>query len=220
MHPVGSSFQAGNVTVEVTDLVNGVYTVRVSGDAVSERFIDDNGNPHEANIETIATAGVTVGCNPPLNDKYCPGQEVNRAEMAAFLLRVINEEGSLPSYQGYFADIPAGQWFTGYVERLFQLGLTIGYGDGTYGPSDKVARSQMAAFLLRTLGEEASLGEVRGIFSDVPLDAGYAPYVERLYDLGITSGCGTDPLTYCPNAPVKRDQMGTFLARVLALGQP
>jgi hypothetical protein len=138
--------------------------------------------------------------------------------MAAFLLRTVGQAESLPPYAGSFSDVPPGQWYTGYVERLYQLGLTVGYGDGTYGPVDPVARSQMAAFLIRALGEEANLTAVRGIFTDVPLDAWYAPYVERLYDLGITTGCKTDPLAYCPGNPVRRDQMGSFLARVLTLG--
>jgi hypothetical protein len=218
VHSVGTVFNIGNVTVDVVDLVNGVYTLRVSGDAVAQRFVDDNANPHEANIETIALEGVTLGCNPPLNDKYCPGKQVSRAEIAAFLLRTINQDESLPSYQGSFSDVPPGQWYTSYVEGLYQLGLTVGYGDGTYGPTDPVARSQMAAFLLRALGEYANVTAARGIFSDVPLDAWYAPYVERLYDLGITTGCRTEPLAYCPENPVKRDQMATFLSRVLALG--
>ncbi len=218
VHGVGSTFEVGNVTIEVVDSVNGVYTLKVSGDAVTQRFLDDNGNAHEANIETIALEGITLGCNPPINDRYCPAQHVNRAEMAAFLLRLIGEAESLPSHQGYFLDVPPGLWYTGFVEQLYQLGLTVGYGDGNYGPIDPVARSQMAAFLLRALGEEGNLTAARGVFADVPVDAWYAPYVERLYDLGITSGCRTEPLEYCPGDLVKRDQMGTFLARALAVG--
>ena len=35
-------------------------------------FFDDNGNIHEGNIEAIAAAGITRGCNPPTNNRYCP----------------------------------------------------------------------------------------------------------------------------------------------------
>lgn len=218
VHPVGSTFYVRNLTIQVVEQVDGVYTLRVSGDAVTQRFVDDNDNQHEADIEAIAAAGITFGCNPPLNDRYCPTKPVSRAEMAAFLLRLIDQTEPPPPYLGAFSDVPPGRWYTSYVEQLYQLRLTVGYGDGTYGPADPVARSQMAAFLLRALGQEANLTAVRGIFTDVPLDAWYAPYVERLYDLGITTGCRTDPLAYCPGHPVTRDQMGAFLARVLTLG--
>jgi hypothetical protein len=50
-------------------------------------FTDDNGNVHEPNIEAIAAEGITFGCNPPENTKYCPGDAVTRGQMAAFLDR-------------------------------------------------------------------------------------------------------------------------------------
>jgi hypothetical protein len=50
-------------------------------------FSDDDGSTHEGNIEWLASAGITVGCNPPANDNYCPGDPVTRAQMATFLRR-------------------------------------------------------------------------------------------------------------------------------------
>ena len=48
------------------------------------QFIDDDGNTHEANIEWLASAGITVGCGP---GEFCPYQAVTRGQMAAFLHR-------------------------------------------------------------------------------------------------------------------------------------
>ena len=53
-------------------------------------FVDDDGNIHEGAIEAIAAAGITRGCNPPANDRYCPDQSVNREQMAAFLARALD----------------------------------------------------------------------------------------------------------------------------------
>ncbi len=50
-------------------------------------FVDDNGTIFEDNIEKLATAGVTKGCNPPTNDMFCPDDYVTRGQMAAFLHR-------------------------------------------------------------------------------------------------------------------------------------
>ena len=180
-------------------------------------FVDDNGNPHEPNIEAIAAAGITRGCNPPTNDRYCPDASVTRAEMAALLLRGIGQEASLPPYQGYFSDAPAGQWYTGYVERLYQLGISTGYQDGTYAPGANVSRAEMAALVLRAIGEHQNLPGYLALFVDVPGDAWYRPFVERMFQLGITSGCATNPLQYCPLGAVRRDEMASFLARALHL---
>jgi hypothetical protein len=51
-------------------------------------------------------------------------------------------------------------------------------------------------------------------FKDVPDSYWAWNYIERLYDAGITSGCGTNPfLIYCPTTTVTRDQMAVFLLR-------
>ena len=41
--------------------------------------------------------------------------------------------------------------------------------------------------------------------------------MERLAELGITSGCATGPARYCPADSVTRGQMATFVARALGL---
>ena len=147
-------------------------------------FIDDDGNVHEPNIEAIAAAGITTGCNPPIGDQYCPGNRVSRAEMAAFLLRATGGADNLPAYRGTFPDVPAGQWYTGYVEKLAELAITIGYPDGTFRPAGSVTRAEMAIFIVRAIGEEDNLTTSRGLFVDVPASAPYAAATERLYDLG------------------------------------
>jgi hypothetical protein len=50
-------------------------------------------------------------------------------------------------------------------------------------------------------------------FVDVPTSYWAWEYIERLYDTGVTSGCNTSPLMYCPATPVTRDQMAVFLLR-------
>ena len=44
-------------------------------------------NGHNPNIQAIADAGITNGCNPPTNDNYCPKDTVTREQMASFLAR-------------------------------------------------------------------------------------------------------------------------------------
>jgi len=51
------------------------------------------------------------------------------------------------------------------------------------------------------------------IFADVGINYWARAYIERLYAAGITGGCGTSPLSYCPTAPVTRAQMAIFLLR-------
>ena len=50
-------------------------------------------------------------------------------------------------------------------------------------------------------------------FADVPVDYWAWSFVERLYAAGITGGCATNPLRYCPEDTVTRAQMAVFLLR-------
>ncbi|NOX23331.1 MAG: S-layer homology domain-containing protein, partial [Actinobacteria bacterium] len=48
----------------------------------------------EADIAKLAAAGITQGCNPPTNDRFCPDDSVTRGQMAAFLNRAANISSS------------------------------------------------------------------------------------------------------------------------------
>jgi hypothetical protein len=50
-------------------------------------------------------------------------------------------------------------------------------------------------------------------FSDVPTSHFAFLFIERLFDAGITGGCATNPLSYCPESSVTRAQMAVFLER-------
>jgi len=55
----------------------------------SDRFVDvPDDNVFHDDIAAIANAKVTLGCNPPDNDEYCPDEFVTRGQMAAFLNRL------------------------------------------------------------------------------------------------------------------------------------
>jgi hypothetical protein len=52
------------------------------------RFVDDDGSPHEASIAGLSAAAITAGC--ALGPEYfCPSEPVTRAQMAAFLYRAL-----------------------------------------------------------------------------------------------------------------------------------
>jgi hypothetical protein len=56
--------------------------------AAGGQFTDDDTSVFEADIEWMASTGITFGCNPPANDNYCPTKAVNRGQMAAFMHRL------------------------------------------------------------------------------------------------------------------------------------
>ena len=53
----------------------------------TDHFADDEESTFEGAINRVADAGITQGCNPPANTAFCPDEDVNRGQMAAFLQR-------------------------------------------------------------------------------------------------------------------------------------
>ena len=118
------------------------------GPSSTDFFDDDDNSVFEGDINALRAAGVTKGCNPPANDRFCPDDPVSRGEMAAFLVRALDltDTGSKD-----FRD-DNGSVFEGDVERLAAAGITKGCNPPTndlFCPGDPVSRAQMAAFLHR-----------------------------------------------------------------------
>jgi hypothetical protein len=117
------------------------------------RFMDDDSSIFEDDITALAEAEITLGCNPPANDRYCPNDLVLRGQMAAFLRRAL--EGSLTRGDPVtFADDDTSV-FEDDIEWLASTGVTRGCNppdNDRFCPGEEVTRGQMAAFLHRALG--------------------------------------------------------------------
>lgn len=171
-------------------------------------FTDDDGNPHEPAIEIIAAAGITRGCNPPVNDHYCPSSPVSRGEMAAFLNRAFSFPATLVDA---FVD-DEGSGFEADINAIAAAGVTNGCSASSFCPHDAVTREQMAAFLVRALGLSTN------VTTDTFTDDDGSPFeasIEALAQAGVTAGCTAS--RFCPHDLMLRDQMATFLARAIAL---
>ena len=116
-----------------------------------DTFVDDDDSVFEQDIEWLAAEGVTLGCNPPANDRYCPDAAVTRGQMAAFLARALDLP---PDNSDWFTD-DDGTVFEADIERLRAAGITQGCNPPTndrFCPGRQVSRAEMASFLSRALG--------------------------------------------------------------------
>lgn len=124
-------------------------------------FTDTGGSVFERDILRLATAGITRGCNPPDNDRYCPDQVVTRGQMAAFLVRAFGM--SAIDEDVAFSDT-GGSVFERDILRLATAGVTRGCNppdNDRYCPDDPVTRGQMAAFLFRAYEWNLARGQAR-----------------------------------------------------------
>ena len=117
--------------------------------------------------------------------------------------------------QQQFADVlPSGYYFDA-VNLLKSKSVTSGCGTNDYCPGAAVTRDDMAIFIVRTiLGLGSFTYSPTPHFADVSTSYFAFPWIQKLYELGITAGCSTVPmLLYCPGETVTRDQMAIFIIR-------
>ena len=126
--------------------------VTVTVQSTVNTFSDDDGNIFEADIEWLASQGITKGCNPPVNDRFCPNENVTRGQMAAFLVRALGYTDSGGGDLFFDDDLSI---FENDIDKLGTAGVTKGCNppaNDRFCPDEYVTRGQMAAFLRRALG--------------------------------------------------------------------
>jgi hypothetical protein len=195
---------------------NVLVTTEFPGSNVGEptTFIDvTSTHPFLAEIEWLADEGITRGCNPPVNDRFCPGDVVTRGQMAAFLSRALG----LPEFDESetFIDDDTTP-FEQDIERIQVAGITKGCNppaNDRFCPNDPVTRGEMAAFLARALDLPAGDPDT---FRDDDTSV-FETDIDALATSGITKGCNPPANDrFCPDDAVTRAQMAAFLFRALS----
>lgn len=90
-------------------------------------------------------------------------------------------------------------------------------GNGTYatGPDNTFGTGECPSTIKNYRGNWArhhNGGRPRA-FADVPLNHWAWLWIEELYATGVTSGCGTNPRTYCPSSELSRQALATYLLK-------
>ena len=132
--------------------------------------IADLGEDRQAAIKALASNGILAGRGNMVFDPY---SDITRAEMAVALVNFVRKAdpglfvqrgvnaGALiisPGAIDYFADarrtVPRA--VDTAISYAYELGITNGRADATFGPNDAVPRRNMASFITRALGHSSS----------------------------------------------------------------
>jgi hypothetical protein len=113
--------------------------------ATRDWFADDQTSSFQADINSLAEAGITLGCG---GSSFCPLDPVRRDQMASFLVRALHLP---PTSMDHFVD-DAGNLHQPDINSLGAAAITHGCGPGLFCPDADVTRGEMAAFLYRGIG--------------------------------------------------------------------
>jgi len=188
-----------------------VETGRVNaGRSLTRRFVDISGSVFLAAIEHLAAIGITQGCNPPQNIRFCPDNLVTRGQMAAFLTRAFG----LPSTSTDFFVDDEGAFYEDAANRMAAAGITTGCAPNRYCGERPIPRGQMAAMLSR--GLDLPPGGADRFVDDNTSE--FEGAINRVAAAGITFGCNPpNNNRFCPGDSVNRGQMAGFIRRSLDL---
>ena len=107
-------------------------------------FTDVTGHWALDSIRKVYDLGLMTGTKAT---RFSPDTALNRAMLVTILYRL---EGSpAVSSASVYTDVATGTWYTDAVAWAAQHGITVGYGNGKFGPKDDITREQMATILLR-----------------------------------------------------------------------
>ena len=145
---------------------------------------------------------------------FSPNGNLTRAEFVTILCRMSN---GVEKVTDTFTDVPAGEWYAGYIGWGADTGVVNGYEDHTFKPNAPMSRQEMAAAMVRYI-------DYRGI--NLPRETG-APYVftddesidewaEDYIDVLRISGivAGDQDVNYKPQNNISRAEAATIIQRL------
>jgi hypothetical protein len=111
-----------------------------------------------------------------------------------------------------FVDVCSNNPFFDEIEWMSDEGISDGYTDGTYRPTDVVTRQSMSAFMYRLAGSPGGSFPDPG-FSDVPPTHPFHREISWMADSEVTTGYPEG--TFRPTAHVTREAMSAFMYRLV-----
>lgn len=182
-------------------------------------FTDRDGIPsvHRLNVDCAFNNDIAEGFT---DQTYRPRDRVRRDQFASFLVRTLRAGGvdlPQPTDQG-FTDI-SGNPHEDNINILAETGIAAGRTATRFDPRDLLLRDQTATFVLRAAAyvEDVALESLQrstSPFTDVPEGNVHAANINGARHFRLT--IGQTATTYQPSSPTRRDQMASFLIRLLA----
>jgi len=116
---------------------------------------------------------------------FQPLQEINRAEALKIILGTVNKTGIKTTPTKTFTDVSKTDWFAPYVQKGLENGIISGYPDGLFHPEQTINKVESLKMVLLQENHELPVSITDPPYSDVPVDAWYAPYAQVSKDRGL-----------------------------------
>ena len=173
-------------------------------------FSDTNGHWAESYIGTLYDSEVVSGKTATT---FEPNSNITRAELTKIALLAFGHSVNTSVKEHPFSDVPMNSWFAPYVEEAKTQGIIEGYPSGGFGPNDFITRAAALKIIIESAGF-AVIGGVP-IFSDVPTDSWFTPYVTFANNNEVVGGYPDG--TFGPGRNITRAEVAKIVVKVMEM---
>lgn len=132
----------------VVAIVMALGMVALAGPSITFTDVPEDAT-YRSQLEVMRALGVLIGDDAAT---FRPEESISRAEFAKIVCFMVGVKDQ-PQGTTRFTDVPSSHWASGYVNFASNYqGIINGYGDGRFGPDDKVTYEQAIKMLVSALG--------------------------------------------------------------------
>jgi len=132
----------GKYYAQINSLTNSTYSV-----IWNHREFTDAEN-HWAK-EAVNDMGARLVISGVGNNLFEPDRDITRAEFAAIVVRALGLKPGLGTNP--FNDVANNAWYCSSIMTAAEYGIVNGYGNGQFGPLDKITREQAMTMLANAM---------------------------------------------------------------------
>ncbi|MBM7868104.1 hypothetical protein GTO89_15145 [Heliobacterium gestii] len=197
----------------INSLTNSAYTV------IWHPIAFQDAEHHWAK-EAINNMGSRMVISGVGNGMFEPDREITRAEFAAIVVKGLGLKPGTGT--NLYSDVRPAEWYGPFIQTAAAYGIISGYGDGTFGPDDRITREQAMTMMARAMkitGLKAGLktdesDNLLNGFGDEPQIAVWAKEsAAACVKTGIVEGKSRDMLA--PKGEITRAEVAVIVQRLL-----
>ena len=193
--PTRVTVENGRYYAVINSLTNSTYTV------VWHPLQFKDVEKHWAK-DAINDMGSRMVVNGTGEDRFNPDRDITRAEFAAIIVRALGLKPGMGDNQ--FTDVKNTDWYADYIRIAADYNLISGYGNGKFGPMDKITREQAMTIIARAM-------KITGLKVELK-DGEIQKLLEAFGDSGKAAQYAKSAIAVCLKAEIVSGRNGKVIA--------
>jgi hypothetical protein len=174
----------GKYYAKINSLTNSTYSVIWN----PREFTDVESHWAKEAVNDMGSRLVISGID---NNLFVPDRDITRAEFAAIVVLALGLTPGMGTNP--FTDVKTSDWYYSSIQTASEYSIISGYGNGIFGPMDKITREQAMAMIVNAMNitklkAEAAPEEIKPLFASFGIEATPSNWAENSVALCVKTG--------------------------------